>query len=253
MNTGIDTILQIAMTSPIARYAWNNRGVAPRAYIKGMALVYARAYCKLKNKEPITVETAVASSGNAAHDALAFYEPEFHALGMDNSKDGPDTLRHLFVLLISLGMQESSGQYCEGRDKGANNTTGETAEAGLFQTSWNLRKCSDLLPKLFTQYSNSTDFLDIFRQGVACKNADPTNYGSGDGQEFQRLCKSCPPFAAEFAALGLRKDRSHWGPINHKAAEIKAECDSMLMTVQNAVDSDSLCSVVLAPMPSTNI
>ena len=52
---------------------------------------------------------------------------------MDNDAAGVDTVRHLFVLLIGLGMRESSGKYCEGRDKSASNRSAETAEAGLFQ------------------------------------------------------------------------------------------------------------------------
>jgi len=34
-------------------------------------------------------------------------------------------------------MRESSGQYCCGRDTSEDNTTADTAEAGLFQMSWN--------------------------------------------------------------------------------------------------------------------
>jgi hypothetical protein len=54
-------------------------------------------------------------------------------LGMDNSADGVDTLRHLFALQLGLGMRESSGQYCCGRDMSADNVSAETCEAGLFQ------------------------------------------------------------------------------------------------------------------------
>ena len=38
---------------------------------------------------------------------------------------------------LGLGMRESSGQYCCGRDTSEDNTTADTAEAGLFQMSWN--------------------------------------------------------------------------------------------------------------------
>ena len=36
---------------------------------------------------------------------------------MRNDVSGIDTLRHLFVLMIGLGMRELSGRYCEGRDQ----------------------------------------------------------------------------------------------------------------------------------------
>src|SRR5262249_50877642 len=151
------------------------------------------------------------------------------------------TLRHLFVLLIGLGMRESSGRYCEGRDRSASNTTAETAEAGLFQTSFNARSASPLMQPLFVKYStNPTGFVEIFKEGVHCRPSDLENFGSGDGEEFQRLSKACPAFAAEFAALGLRNIRKHWGPINTKAAEIRSEGDAMLKRVQDLVDTLNL-------------
>src|SRR5215210_6802075 len=48
----IGQILDIAARSAIARYDWEDRGVAPRGYIKGMAVVYARVYCKLLGGDP---------------------------------------------------------------------------------------------------------------------------------------------------------------------------------------------------------
>ena len=91
-------------------------------------------------------------------DCLAWYNQEFLDLCMDNRADGADTLRHLFVLLTGLGMRESSGRYCEGRDMAALNTTAETAEAGLFQTSYNARFGDPLLPELFAKYSKLNRF-----------------------------------------------------------------------------------------------
>ena len=245
-SASVDQVVQIAAQSEIARYAWKDRGVAPKGYIKGMALVYARVYCKLNTGDTAANEMAKAKSADDAHDALAWYDPIFAAAGMDNDNAGVDTLRHLFVLLIGLGMRESSGRYCEGRDKSASNTTAETAEAGLFQTSFNARTASPLLPMLFTQYSeNPSGFLDVFKEGVKCSAADLENFGSGDGAEFQRLSKACPAFAAEFAAVGLRHLRAHWGPINRRGTEVRPECDTMLRQVQAAVDgSPELCSAL---------
>src|SRR5262245_53679342 len=128
--TGIDRIIQIAASSSIARHRWKGRGVAPAGYIKGMAAVYARVHCKLKAEDPAVVEMAKAVTSNLTKDALAWYKDEFEAAGMKNDQPGPDTLRHLFVLMIGLGMRESSGRYCEGLDRSAENTTAEKAEAG---------------------------------------------------------------------------------------------------------------------------
>jgi hypothetical protein len=241
----IDQIILFAANSEIARFHWNDRGVAPAGYVKGMAVVYARVHCKLKAGDAAALEMAKANTGDGAKDALAWYSQQFLDAGMDNSAAGPDTLRHLFTLLIGMGMRESSGKYCEGRDTSATNTTADTAEAGLFQTSYNARSASPLLPQLFTRYANSSDFLETFKEGVHCKAAALENFGSGDGQEFQRLSKACPPFAAEFAAVGLRNVRKHWGTINRREAEVRPECDAMLLAVQNEVEASNLCPLVL--------
>jgi hypothetical protein len=241
----IGQILDIAARSAIARYDWEDRGVAPRGYIKGMAVVYARVYCKLLGGDPFAVEMAKKAQ-TASRDALAWYDDEFRALGMRNDTPGVDTLRHLFVLLIGLGMRESSGRHCEGRDQSASNTTAETAEAGLFQTSFNARSGSPLLPRIFTHYlQNPSGFVEIFGEGVRCTADDLENSGSGQGREFQRLSKESPAFATEFAAVGLRDFRKHWGPITRKEVEIKAESDAMLREVQNAVAaSPELCALL---------
>ena len=189
----------------------------------------------------------MAQAASAANkDVLGHYEDQFADVGMDNSTDGSATLRHLFALLIGLGMRESSGRYCEGRDKSANNKEADTAESGLFQTSFNARAASSLLPTLFEAYSaDPSGFVDVFKEGVTVKPGDLDNWGDGLGREFQQLQKECPAFAAEFAAVGLRFIRSHWDPINTRKAELKTECDDMLLAVQNAVDaSPQLCTAL---------
>ena len=237
-----DEIIQIAANSNIVHYHWRDRGLAPIGYIKGMALVYARVYCKLKAGDATAIEMAKPNTNKLDKDALSWYNDLFATAGMSNSLAGADTLRHLFVLLIGLGMRESSGKYCAGRDKSATNTTADTAEAGLFQTSFNARSANPLLPTLFNQYlANPSGYIEIFREHITCKPADLENFGSGAGEEFQRLSKECPAFAAEFAAVGLRNLRKHWGPINRKEAELRPECDQMLLQVQNFVDVSNPC------------
>ena len=242
----LDELIQIAGTSAIATYDWPDRGVAPRGYIKGMALSFARVYCKLKVGDENAVDMAQADTGDSETDALAYYANEFDDLGMNNDASGEVTLRHLFVLLLGLGMRESSGRWCEGRDRSTNNTTGPTAEAGLFQVSWNARTASPLLTPLFNEYrQNPSGFSDVFQEGVTPTSQDLENFGTGNGKEFQRLCKECPAFAAEFAAIGLRHIRSHWGPIIHHAAELRPEADRMFLRIQNAVDTSNLCADLL--------
>lgn len=238
-HSPIDTVALIAANSEIARYRWRDRGRAPLGYIQGMAITFARLHAKLKQNDPFAKEMARADKGDPS-DALAWYQDIFQANGMSNSSPGPETLRHLFVLLIGLGMRESSGRYCEGRDRSATNTTAETAEAGLLQMSYNSRKSSPLLPRLFENYRTtpSDGFIDVFKIGVTARPGELKNHGKGMGVEFQALCKSCPAFAVEYAAVAFRNNRKHWGPITRREAEIKQSCNQMLKDVQAAVDRD---------------
>lgn len=238
-------ITDLAAGSAIASFAWPGRGRAPLGYTKGMALVFAKVYCKFRAGDAAAVEMAKANTGVADTDALAHLAAEFTAAGMDNSVAGADTLRHLFVLLMSLGMRESSGKYCQGRDLGASNTAADTAEAGLFQTSFNARGAHATMPQLFTQYkANPEGFVDVFKEGVTCTAANLKNWGTGDGQEYQRLSKAAPAFHTEFTAVGLRNRRRHWGPINMKTVELRAEADQLLRQVQDLVDAQNLCPLL---------
>src|SRR5205823_9077856 len=125
-------------------------------------------------------------------------------------------------------------------DRTANNVTADTAEAGLFQVSFNAKDASPLLPQIFTQYkANPSGFVNVFKEGVRCSAASLENFGSGDGKEFQRLCKECPAFAAEFAAVGLRHIRKHWEPISRKEAQLRLECDALLSEVQAPIEATS--------------
>ncbi len=236
-------ITALANNSDILNYSWNDRGVAPRGYIRGMAVMFGRVYCKMNAGRDAASEMATADSGDDSIDGLTWYAAEFNQLGMDNSVAGVDVLRHLFVLLTGLGMRESSGKYCEGRDTSANNTGADTAEAGLFQVSHNSIGAHFLLGALFDQYKGSTDFRDIFEEGVTCGSDSWKNWGTGEGNDFQDLTKKCPAFAVEYAALALRKIRRHWGPINNKTAELKPECDDLFKSVCAFIDSNGITEV----------
>jgi Putative peptidoglycan binding domain/N-acetylmuramoyl-L-alanine amidase len=235
----INDIVRIAARSDIARFHWNNRGIAPMGYIKGMALVFARVICKLKEGDAAALDMAKANTGDTNRDALAWYDNVFTAAGMNNDVAGADTLRHLFVLLIGLGMRESSGTYCEGRDRSAHNTSANNAEAGLFQLSFDGMLRHSAMPAILENYraNPASGFLDIFKEGARCSAASHENFGSGPGREFQQLSKECPALAAELAAVGLRHNRRHWGPINRREAEVRPVCDLMLRQVQAFVDA----------------
>jgi hypothetical protein len=235
-------IKKIAADSEIAAYNWRDRGVAPLGYTQGMAFGYATLYRKLRRNDQPALFLASAADGNhSSTDALDWYEDEFLSLGMTNHVDGPDTLRHLITLLIGLGMRESSGIYCEGRDQSASNTSSDTCEAGLFQTSWNCSNCSTDFQRLMDEYgamdlSLQQTGLALFSHDVSCGSSDWECYGSGTGLRYQELAKHCPQFAVETTACGLRYLRQHWGPVSRKECEIRREADEMLLEIQAVID-----------------
>lgn len=239
-------IVQIAQDSQCIRYSWkNNRGQAPASYIEGMALVFARAAC-----HPERADVRIVSSPNEGQqrtDALATYENRFASLGMKNDAAGIDTLRHTYVLLIGLGMMESSGKFCEGRDVSECFDEPDSAEAGLFQTSYGVGKTIPALMSMFADYQAGRQdcMLDTFQDHLTCRIRNSHNprcpeatsdvVGTGPGADWQRLTKSCPAFATEYAAVVLRQhggSRGEFGPIRRKQAEVQPACDAMLKDVE---------------------
>lgn len=240
----IEAICELAAKSKLATYNWKDRGKAPAGYIKGMAIAWSTVYRKYLAGDSSVGEMAKANTGNDAKDAISWYNSNFAALGMNNDEAGPDTLRHLFVLLTGLGMRESSGQHCEGRDQSASNTSSDTAEAGLFQESSNSLSASPEMQKLYDEYlagggldgSQPLCALDIFSDDVSCSSSDWGCYGSGKGFNFQTMCKHCPQFCVEVCAVGLRVLKDHWGPIKRKEAEIRTEADDLYRLIQRFID-----------------
>jgi len=237
----VDDIKQLAGASACYDYQWKDRGQAPKGYVQGVALVFARAVCNPARSDVVVVSEA--NTGDDAHDALSWYNSNFAALGMNNDQAGVDTLRHAYTLLLGLGMRESSGEHCCGRDTSATNTTADTAEAGAWQTSYNSHVFSPELPILFDKYKadSSGCLLDTFSAAVTCSATNWENWGSGDGAVFQQLEKECPAFAAEYAAVMLRVSggtSGHYGPLRTKAAEVRPECDEMFHQVQSAVEKN---------------
>ncbi len=244
----VDAIKAAAVGSACYRYQWPNRGQMPRGYAKGVALSFARGVCAPSRSDVLVVSAA--KTTNTQKDALAWYSAEFAALNLSNTVAGVDTYRHVYTLLMGLGMRESSGEHCVGRDRSATNTTADSAEAGAWQTSYDSRGSSPELPKLFAQYRSSSRgcFASTYAEGVTCSAADWENWGMGDGMVFQQLEKTCPGFAGEYAAVMLRVQGGslgHYGPLRTKAAEVRPECESMLKDVQAIVIAHpDVCSVL---------
>jgi hypothetical protein len=231
-------VMWIASASAIASYEWQDRGTAPAGYIMGMALAFAQSCIRLEARHPAVIGMSCANTHDDELDALSWFNSDFAALDMSNERPGIDTLRHLYVLLLGLGMRESSGQHCEGRDQSASNTSSDTAEAGLFQTSYNAHVCHpcfDPLMEEFEREETVAGFGTVFAEGVSCSESDWDCYGSGAGFTFQDLCKRAPAFAVESCALVLRNLRQHYGPINRKEVELRREADNMFRAVQACI------------------
>jgi hypothetical protein len=210
-------ISQIAASSQIAQYSWKDRGRSPPGYMKGMAIAYAQAVVRFDAGDPVMLEMAQADSYDDDIDALSWYRSNFTAIGLSNAVAGLATLRHLYVLLLGLGMRESSGKHCEGRDQSASNTSSDTAEAGLFQTSWNAHNCSPQFDTLAGQYDKDSPqgYMSVFAEGVSCSSSSWSCYGSGAGYKFQETCK--------------------WSPVYRKEAEIRTDADVMFKAVEDYI------------------
>lgn len=238
-DTTLDRVIELALSSPVARYAWRDRGTSPEGYVQGMAVAWTTVVRRFYAGCPEVLEMSVGNTGDSDVDALAWYADVYDDQDMDNTHAGIDTLRHLFALLWGLGMRESSGQYCCGRDMSADNVTSDTAEAGLFQMSWNMETCSSSMSSLFDFYqsvrSTWQSALSWFKIDVTCSSSDWSCYGSGEGYAYQDLAKHCPQFAVETCLVGLRKRRQHWGPINRHEAELRYDVDILLGDIQELV------------------
>lgn len=233
----LTTIISVVDQSEFRSFYWADRGKAPISYLRGMAVAFAHIYSRLKTDATVQQMVATVDLAKKEIDALAWYAERFAQAGLDLSGEPAALLRQLFVLLTGLGMRETSGRYCMGRYMEQANASSDTAEAGLFQASFNLVKNQVRYEPIRIRYAGSTLMRELFSEGVTCAEEEATNWGTGaDGIAFQQLSKQCPAFAIEIAALGLRNRRGHWGPINNKKVELCPEWDTLLRVVQWIVD-----------------
>lgn len=224
-------ISQIAAASGCARHRWPERGRAPVGYIKGMALMYAKSFCESRAGGP-AVDVMRRPLLRNGEDALVRYQGDLAAHGVDTGSEA-ERLRAIYTLAIGLGMRESSGNTTEGRDVTARNPTAASAEAGLFQTSFDSFNRSPALSRLNDQYRANTGgcLLDTFKEGIPRVVTRPV-FGTGPGADYQRFTRECPAFATEYAMVMLRVNRTHFGPIKRHEAEYFQPCNDMLRQVE---------------------
>lgn len=232
-----DRIIQLASTSPIRTYRWPNRGRAPSGYIKGMAVAFAETTRMLGRGDAAALAIAAPPANDPHHDVLDWYAAVLGAAGVALGT-AEERLTAVFVILLGLGMRESSGKHCEGRDMSAQNVSADTAEAGLFQVSYNSRNAHPELKPLLERMANRDDLLTIFDDEVHCSASSWKDWGAGPGHDFQALMKQNPLLAVQYAALLLRKARKHWGPINRQEAEVHVDAVALFRDVGSAVDQE---------------
>lgn len=240
----LDDVRNLAIASKCAKYSFGGgQGLAPKGYLKGVALTYAKAICHRSVDSVIVASQAV---GDASKDALAHYASILSANGMKT--DTPEArLRHTFALMVGSASRESSWRWCVGKDPGATNTSAETCETGLYQTSYNSRSASPVLPILFARFKSSSAgcFASDYKGTTTCSADNMKNWGTGEGVVFQDLTKQCPGFASEYHAVMLRTQRTHYGPINQKVAELRPECDSMFLDIEQLIlTKPGICGIL---------
>lgn len=234
-------VKDIAAKSACAQTAWTDRGSAPMAYIKGMALSYARSLCRIRANpaKPAAEILKSPSSGNADKDVLAHYRDILANAGLQINTTGDEPLHATYTIGMGLGMRESSGKYCEGYDVAAGtDRTSAEGEAGLFQASYNSMGASAELRKLYEEYQadESRCLLSTFKEGVSCTSR--SLLGTGAGADYQAFVKRCPAFAVEYTMTLIRLLRAHFGPLNRQTAQVVGSCDSMLSQVQNIINTN---------------
>jgi hypothetical protein len=211
-------ICDLAAKSQVASYVWRNRGAAPIGYTKGVAVSYAAAVRRWQARHPSFLEMAKANTHDPAKDALAYYASTFNQKAMPNEVAGLDTLRHVYVFVMGLGM---------------------------WQTSANAMNCKKTLTNtLFDEYAAGAEgYVNVYKEKVSCSSSDWANYGTGKGLAFQNMSKRQPRFAIEMAAIVIRNLRQHYGPINRREVEVRNEADVLFKDVENA-----LAPVALPPV-----
>ena len=231
----LDEITSIALNSECAKTAHDNQGKPPKSYLKGSALSFAKAVCNPTDEVTLITSQAI---GDASKDALAHYGVK--------PATAQERLEVIYSLMLGSAARESSWRWCVGKDPGASNTSSETCEAGLYQTSYNSRSASPALPRLFAKYKSDKSgcFATEYKGATKCTDANLKNWGTGDGVEFQKLSKECPGFATEYHGIMLRTRRSHYGPINQKKSMIKQSCTKMFNQIRNKIQQKpELCSL----------
>lgn len=164
-----------------------------------------------------------------------------------------------YARVTALGMYESSG----GRDIGMDVTNrssnkADTAEAGIWQTSNNVRRglssySRAALENMEREYERNPDacMQGIYREGLG-RYRDGGIIGSGAGARFQAMQKRCPALAAETTAITSLNVPRHYGPLVRGEARAIPRCEHLFRDVAELVERNPTMCTALAVSPSYN-
>ncbi len=225
---------------------------------------------ELANRYPACANTRVANRGQVGKVPGFFYgvansfarsicrppsDPVRAAMGGSKSK-----LVWNYARLYSLGMYESSGGKDIGMDiQNASSNRSHTAEAGIFQTSYNVRgglnpQVRAALEGMENEYRKNPNACmgRSFAEGLGSYR-DGGVIGGGSGAQFQVLYKRCPALASESAAITTINNPNHYGPVKRREAQPLPRCEELLKAVAEFVETnqDSVCpALAINPVPA---
>jgi hypothetical protein len=236
-------IARIADRSACARIYWPGRGYAPKGYLRGIALTYAKAVCEADAGGDSAASVMNKPFGPVGEDALSsnFWGES------GNSRLGH--IRTAFAVAVGLGMRQSTGNPTVGRNRAVKDPTAETAEAGLFQLNYRSLGGNPWLPKLRDEYAANPSACRSATFGKGVRNLRRGVVGKGAGADYQKQIKACPALATEQAVVLLRTGKGYFGPINDHEVELRPECDEMLRQVEKVLPCEVGRSPVEVPLP----
>jgi len=171
-------IARIADQSACARIDWPGRGLAPKGYLRGMALTYAKAVCAADAGGDSAAAVMNKGFGPVGEDALSsnFWGES------GNSRLGH--IRTAFAVAIGLGMRQSGGNPTAGRDRSKPYPGADSAEAGLFQTTYRSLGSNRWLPKLVDEYAANPSLCQsaVFMKGL--RDLRQKVVGSGPAADY---------------------------------------------------------------------
>lgn len=214
--------------------AWNedknDHDPAPRGFVKGVALTYAKSICDARDPTKAATAVMVRPVGSASSDALGHYQI--------TAATPIERLRAVYTLAMGVAMRESSGNTTAGPCTCVKpeDQTPEKAEAGLYQTSFDSLGKDPSLKPLMTAYQANTGAcrLATFMEGVHDLHIPPFGT-SGPPVDYQKFTKACPAFATEYVMVMLRVNRTHFGTVNSKHAKFVAACSKMFTDIEAVV------------------